>query len=108
MSTFNKYDFLDDMKEFLLSEIQNGDLTNLDEIQEYIATELESQVIYYSDCFDICKSLCLTSFTGYELGDATDISQLAYFGLYEWTNEELDFSEIETALKNKMRNDTGN
>lgn len=106
MQEFNKWGFLVDLKEDLLNEVKNGYLTDSDEISEFVHAYLDNCVIYYDDCFDICKGLSLTSFTGYEFGDATNISQLAYFGLYEFINEEFDYSEIEKAIEAKQEAET--
>lgn len=101
MNTFNKYGFIENLTQTLLQEVLDENLNNIDEIHEYIQIDLDNAVIYYQDCFEIAQSLSLTCFTGFELGDATTINQLAYFGLYEFVNEELDFSLIELAIKNR-------
>lgn len=102
MNTFNKYGFLEDLKTDLLSEIENGYLTDTDEIWERIYSYLDNSVIYYSDCFEICQALNFTDFTNHELGEATNICQAAYFALYDWVNEEFDYSEIEEAIEAKQ------
>ena len=106
MQEFNKWAFLSDLKDSLLNEIKNGYLTDTDQIHEFISYDLDNAVIYYADCFAIAAALNLTSFTGYELGDATDICQLAYFGLYEFINEEFNYSEIEAAIEAKQEAET--
>lgn len=106
MQEFNKWGFLVDLKNDLLSDVNNNNLTDIEDISQFIAAYLDNVVIYYSDCFDIAAGLNLTSFTGYELGDATDICQLAYFGLYDFINEEFDFSEIEKAIEAKQEAET--
>jgi len=100
MSNFNKYAFLGDLENSLLWEIINENLTSEDEIMDFIFSELENRVIYYSDCFDISKTLNLTSFEGFELGDAKNINDLAYFGLYEFVNEEFNFKLINKGIEN--------
>jgi hypothetical protein len=100
MSNFNKYAFLEDLEDSLLQEIINENLTSEDEIMDFIFSELENQVIYYSDCFDISKALNLTSFEGFGLGDAKTINDLAYFGLYDFVNDEFDFSLINNGIEN--------
>jgi hypothetical protein len=101
MNNFNKYGYIEDLQDLLLQAILDNDLDRADYIGDHIAADLDNQVIYYQDCFEIAEALSLTSFTGYELGDATNISQLAYFGLYEFINEELDYNFIENAINAK-------
>lgn len=99
MHNFNKYGYIEDLQDLLLQAVLDGDLENADYIHDHISADLDNQVIYYQDCFEIAEALSLTSFTGYELGDAKNITELAYFGLWEWVNEELDFNFIENAIK---------
>jgi len=102
MSTFNKYGFIEDLKNDLLNDIKNGYLKDTDEIWDRIHEQIDNAVIYYSDCFEICKELNFTDFTSHELGEASNICQAAYFALYDWVNEEFDQSEIEEAIEAKQ------
>jgi hypothetical protein len=102
MNSFNKYGFLEDLKTDLLSDVKNGYLTDTNEIWDYIHSYLDNSVIYYSDCFDICKALNFTDFTNHEFGEINGICQAAYFALYDWVNEEFDQSEIEEAIEAKQ------
>ena len=43
-----------------------------------------------------------TSFDGWELGTATDISQLAYYALYEHINSELNRQDLDQLLEEKQ------
>lgn len=106
MQEFNKWGFLEDLKNDLLSDIESGYLSDSEEIQERIFAYLDSAVIYYADCFAIAAALNLTSFAGYELGDAENICQLAFFGLYEFVNEEFNYREIEIAIEEKLETET--
>lgn len=101
MNNFNKYGYIEDLTDLLLQAILDGDLEYADYIHDHIAADLDNQVIYYQDCFEIAEALSLTSFTGFELGDAENITELALFGLYEWANENLDFNLIENAINAK-------
>jgi hypothetical protein len=85
---FNEYDFISDLKDFIESES-----TNFSEFNQLISEYLENEVIYYSDCFDICKSLNLTHFEHEIFGTCKDICQLAYCGLYDLIQE--NYSELE-------------
>jgi len=101
MSNFNKYAFLDDLKTLLLDEVINENLTDIDSIQDFIHEELERQVMYSRDCFEIAMDLNLTDFNDFELGVPTSIYQLAYMGLYEFTIENFDHGLIESAIEYK-------
>ena len=70
---FNKYQFLRDLKTEITREINAGNITDIDGIEEYINSSLDRAVIYYADCFEICKELNATSFDGWEMGEAKDI-----------------------------------
>jgi hypothetical protein len=100
--SFDGYRFLIFLKSNLLDEISNNNLCDMDEAWTFIHEAIENEIIYYADCFDICKDLNFTDFTGHELGDATNICQAAYFALYDWINEQFDFSEIEEAIEAKQ------
>lgn len=101
MNTFNKYQFIDQLQSELLERVIDCDITEADEIWEYVHAELDTAVIYYSDCFDICKALNFTDFTGHELGDIYGINQAAYCALYDLVNDELDITLIESAIDQK-------
>lgn len=101
MREFNKYGFLEDLKTTLVDAINDGYLDDVENIYEYIASEIENQLIYYNDCFDIAKSLNLYDFTDFELGTATSINQLAYFGLDEYIRDNFDYNEIELLIEEK-------
>lgn len=97
MENFNKYLFIENLTAEIEAEILNGNLTNHDEIQEYINTDIENACIYYSDCFAICAALGATEFeTGY--GFASNISELAYYSLLDFVNGEIDLHELTELL----------
>lgn len=85
---FNEYDFISDLKDFIESESKN-----CSDFDQLISEYLENEVIYYSDCFDICKALNLTHFEHEIFGTCKDICQLAYCGLYDLVQE--NYSELE-------------
>lgn len=86
MKDFNKYTFLNELEE----EIK--DFTDYEEAQEYIMQELERVTIYTHDCYAIIAELGLTCFSDFELGTARNISELAYFGLYEYTFNNIEIN----------------
>jgi hypothetical protein len=85
---FNKYHFISDLKDFIESEA-----TNCNDFNQLISEYLDNEVIYYSDCFDICKALNLTHFDHEIFGTCKDICQLAWCGLYDLVQE--NYSELE-------------
>lgn len=99
---FNKYEFLRNLNQELTNEIEKGNIENEDQIQEYIDSELDNACIYYRTCFEIAMELNLTDFTDFDMGEAKNISQLAYFGLYELVSNELDRSELIDLIEQKQ------
>lgn len=75
---FNEFDFIENLK----SEILNHNFTTLDELEEFIHQQLDNEVIYYSDCFDIIKVLNFTNFEDNIFGECKDVCQAAYCALY--------------------------
>ena len=61
MKDFNKYLFLDNLKEDIKEEIKNGNLEDESDINLYIFEEIDRAVIYYSNCFQI-----MIDFNAYE------------------------------------------
>ncbi len=80
---FNKYHFISDLTDYIKSEA-----TNYSDFEQLISEYLDNQVIYYSDCFDICKELHLTDFEHEFFGMCKDICQLAWCGLYDLVQYE--------------------
>jgi hypothetical protein len=98
METFNKYGFIQDLNDFLTNEIENGNDTDINTlIYEYI----DNECIYYSDCWDICKTLNANDFTAFDM-ECNTINQLAYCALWELVNEKLNISELETLYEEKF------
>lgn len=101
MENWNKYGFLEDLKNSLVKAVEDNYLDNIDSIHDFIGTEIDNAIIYYSDCWDIAKELHLTDFTDFEFGTATGIQQLAEYGLYEYIQNEFDYKEIEDLIDQK-------
>ena len=80
---FNKYHFISDLTDYIKSEA-----TNYSDFDQLVNEYLDNQVIYYSDCFDICKALILTDFEHELFGTCKDICQLAWCGLYDIVQSE--------------------
>ena len=101
MGNWNKYGFLQDLKDTLIEAINDGYLNSSDDIFEYVTNEIDRSVIYYSHCWEIAQELNLYDFTDFELGEAKNVSQLAYYGLYEYVQNEFDYNEIELLIEQK-------
>lgn len=102
MSNFNKYAFLRDLRNQLITEIEKYDVDYIDEIEVLISEIIDNQTTYHSDCFDICKELNAHDFTIY-LNECNNIGNLAFACLYEFVQENLDFSELEEICNNKQK-----
>jgi len=98
---FNKYEFLENLKEVILEAVEREELTDQDDIWDYIHTEIDNQCIYYHDCFEICKALGYTNWEDAEL-PVNNISQAAYNALYELINEEFVQDDIIEQIEEKQ------
>lgn len=91
---FNKYDFISDTKDIIKSELEN-----IYDIDRFINEVIDNEVIYYYDCFEICKELNFTHFEHELFGTCKDICQAAYCALYDLIYNEsdiLDYFEQQT------------
>ena len=102
--SFNKYKFVANLLDEITNEIENTRITSLDDVHEFINLELDNAVIYYSDCFDICKELNATDFTAYEI-ECNTIEQLAYACLNEYVYGEIELGELESRITDIRRNE---
>ena len=100
MRSFNKYTFIDNLKEELETEATGMFRSEIDEseavdnLHEFIATELENAVIYYVDAFNIIAELNFTDWSDNDFGPITNVSQAAYVALNEFVGEEISISDI--------------
>lgn len=96
---FNKYGYLRDLETELTDLAESGDISDNDDLWQYVHNDIDNQCIYYSDCFDICRELHATDWSDNMYGmEITNIAQLAYAALYEYVCEELDMSEFEKLI----------
>jgi hypothetical protein len=100
MENFNKYNFLEALRNDILAEILNENIKDSNDVYEFIHSEIDRSVIYYSDCFDICKELNFTDWSNSQLGDITNICQAAYLALNELVEDEFDTRKMEQAIDN--------
>lgn len=98
MEAFNKYGFIQDLTDFLTNEINNG---NDADIYGLISEYIENEIIYYADCWDICKTLNANDFTAFDM-ECNNITQLAYCALHELVNEEINLSDFEELQNEKI------
>ena len=88
---FNEFDFIDNLK----SEILNHNFNNYEALEEFIFTMLDSEVIYYSDCFDIIKALNFTNFEDSIFGPCNNVTQAAYSARYDLVfNQNSDILDL--------------
>ncbi len=105
MERFNKYQFVADLEAELLEAVSSEQIDDIDQAWDWIHQSIDSAVIYYADCFEIVRELGFTDWEGNEFGPITNISQAAYAALYEHVNENIDLTEVEQAIENKVEND---
>ena len=90
MKDFNKYLFLDNLKEDIKEEIKSGNLNDESEINLYIFEEIDRAVIYYSNCFQI-----MIDFNAYNFEGCKNVTELAYQLLDEFIWSEMtDLTEL--------------
>jgi len=88
MDTFNKYVFLDDLKETIEQEFATE--TPEDGVTDIIHREVDNAVIYYSQCYQIIAECGVTDFENHDIfGTPTNIQQLAYIALFDFVNNNL-------------------
>lgn len=83
MSAFNENDFLLELEDTITVE-------QPEDVWELIHQEIDRECTYYSDCFDIVKSL---NFTSWEdrivFGRIKNIQEAAFVALYEWVQDNI-------------------
>lgn len=99
---FNKYAFVSGLEEEIKAKIESGEIEDRDGIDEYINSELDNAVIYYRTAFEIAMELNATHFEDDNFGMPKDISQHAYFALYEYVMGEIDYNELEELIDTKL------
>jgi hypothetical protein len=90
---FNKYKWLEEQTESLTEHLQHDPEATYDDLHEKLLQDIDTDCIYYADCFDIIKELHFTDFTDSEF-TITNVSQAAYAALYEFATDNLDINAI--------------
>jgi phosphoenolpyruvate carboxylase len=99
---FNKYKFVEDLQTEIKAQIESGDIEDEDGIREYIDSDIDNAVIYYKRAFEIAMELNATHFEDDNFGMPKDISQHAYFALYEYVYNEIDMSGLNELIEEKQ------
>ena len=98
---FNKYHFISDTKHIIKNEFDN-----IRDIDEFINEIIESEIIYYSDCFDIIKELHFTDFEDNIFGECNNVCQAAFCALYDLIYNESDilqyFDELTESITDEL------
>jgi len=101
MKSFNKYLFLEELKNQLTEEIEKSNVDNMDSINILIDEIINNECTYTSDCFEICIELDATDFNAY-MWPVNNIEQLAFVALYDFVHAELDYLKINELIENKL------
>ena len=90
MKQFNKYEFLTELRQDLISECANLYLRDADEdeiqdsLESFVHGYIDNACIYYADCWAICYELASSDFEIEQTGEtAKNITELAYWALYD-------------------------
>ncbi len=90
MKQFNKYQFLTELREELLSECATFYSCDMeyseiqDRLNDFIHSYIDNKCIYYADCWAICYELANHDFQIEQTGEtAKNITELAYWALYD-------------------------
>ena len=95
MKDFNKYLYIDNLKEDIKEEIKNGGLTDESEINQYIFEEIDRACIYYIDCFQI-----MIEFKAFDFQGCKNVTELACQLLDEFIWSEItDLTELLDEVK---------
>ena len=94
MRQFNKYEFLTELREELISECatlysRDVDANEIQDIlNDFIHSYIDNKCIYYADCWAICYELANNDFEIAQTGEtAKNITELAYWALYDLSYE---------------------
>ena len=96
MKDFNKYQFLNDLEEMIINDLDSGNIElDEDSINEYIYSVIENAVIYYADSWAIAYELGENDFENPITGETCkNITELAYYSLLDYVQGEIDIDSI--------------
>lgn len=92
--SFNAYGFIDEVVADLKTEC--SDLTNEVSVREYILQEIDTACIYTWNCFEIVRELGISDWSDLisEFGEITSIEDVAYYGLRNYCDSNIDVDGI--------------
>ena len=99
MTEFNVYNWKDDLMDEIIERIKDEQITDDDEMRNFIHNEIDTACIYYSDCLGIIEATGAYDFSRFDI-ECTTIPEVAYCALLEETYD-FDFDEH----KNETQND---
>ena len=105
MKQFNKYKFIEELKEAIGESIEDSNFEENqdieDEVNEFIHNYINNEIIYYVDCWAISYALGSSDFEVEQTGEkAKNINELAYWSLWSVIDESIDY-HLESKLLNK-------
>lgn len=108
MKRFNKYHFISDLKDSIGEFIEDSEFEDdqdiSDNVNEYIHELINNEVIYYHDCWQICMQEGNTDFLIEQTGEtAKNITELAYWTLWDIVEESIDYHLETKELKEKLK-----
>lgn len=96
---WNKHTFLKELEEDLLTYLEDNPSDDFSEVEDgllmVIEQEIEREIIYYYNCWQIVGELRLWSWEDSDY-PITDITTLAEKGLHDFINAEICVQEIYT------------
>tara|TARA_R110001632_G_scaffold16427_3_gene53164 strand:+ start:792 stop:1142 length:351 start_codon:yes stop_codon:yes gene_type:complete len=108
MERFNKYDFISDLKDSIGEFIEDSEFEDdediTDEMQEFIDQQIQNEIMYYYDCWKICSDQGCSDFYIEETGEtAKNITELAYWTLWDIVQESIDYHLETKELQEKLK-----
>jgi hypothetical protein len=94
---FNKYLFLSDLETELLTAVEDGQIEDIDALEDWMIQSIDNACIYYSDCFDIVKELGFTDWSNCDY-EVSGITSAAYAALTEYVHSNIDLTEVHQAI----------
>jgi len=96
---FNKYKWIEEqeqmLREYILESIKNDHSVDTGDLAEQLNNDIDNDVIYYGDCWEICREIAQNSeLDKIELGPITSIRELAFATLYEFAYENINLEEL--------------
>ncbi len=107
MERFNKYDFISDLKDsigdFLDESNFEDDQDISEEMHQFIHEQIDNEIIYYHNCWQICMQQGNPDFHIEQTGEtAKDITELAYWTLWDIVQESIDYHLETKELKETL------